>query len=285
MKRFGIWMGGIACLLMSIGVASTRGAEMSADQKDAAAKLQAKGGLVIPVAANSDALIVSLSTAGKNAGDADLALVKALPKVEQLDLRNTAITNAGLANIEGLATLTHLHLEGTAVTDEGLGHLKGLSALTYLNLYNTAVTDQGVAQLSDLKSLKRLYLWQTKVTDAGVAGLKKTLPELYVNRGEEMTLTTQPVALPAPDMKGKGKKPAAVTPEKKPEEKKPDDKKPAVAAGKPINSKCPLKGEDVDPAHVVVFEGKTIGLCCEKCEAKFAADPKKFIDKVVADVK
>ena len=289
MARFGIVFAVAACLAVSFAQA----AEMSAEQKDATSKLQGKGGLVIPVAANSDGLIVSLSTVGKNAVDADLALVKILPKVEQLDLRNTAITNAGLANIESLTGLTHLHLEGTGVTDEGLGHLKGLSALTYLNLYNTAVTDNGVAQLSGLKNLKRLYLWQTKVTDAGAAGLKKSLPELYVNRGEEMKMTTQP-ATPAPDMKGKGpkpavaapeKKPAVVAPEKKPEDKKPEDKKPAQASAKPINSNCPIKGEPVDPAHVVVFEGKTIGLCCEKCQAAFAADPKKYMDKVVADVK
>ena len=51
------------------------------------------------------------------------------------------------------------------------------------------------------------------------------------------------------------------------------------------NSKCPVSGKDVDPAHVVVFEGKAVGLCCDKCEAKFKADPKQFIDKFVADVK
>ena len=117
--------------------------ELSAEQKDVAAKLQAKGGLVIPVAANSDALVVSLSTAGKSAGDAELELVKKLPKVEQLDLRGTAVTDKGLGSLDGLSALTHLHLENTAVTDEGLTHLKGLSNLQYLNLYNTAVTDKG----------------------------------------------------------------------------------------------------------------------------------------------
>lgn len=39
------------------------------------------------------------------------------------------------------------------------------------------------------------------------------------------------------------------------------------------------------PDHVVVLEDKAIGLCCEKCQAKFEAEPKKFIGKVVADVK
>jgi YHS domain-containing protein len=289
--------------LTGLLVSSAR-AEMTAEQKDAAAKLQAKGGLVIPVAANNDALIVSLSTVGKNAGDADLALVKILPKIEELNLRTTAITNNGLANIEGLTTLTHLHLESTGITDEGLSHLKGLSGLTYLNLYDTAVTDKGLAELSGLKNLKRLFLSQTKVTAAGAGALKKALPELYVNRGEELAITTQPAPAPEkkedpkavkkPDAKPEVKpdaKPAEKKPEdKKPEDKKPDDKtpadkKPEQASAKAINSKCPVSGEEVDAAHVIAFEGKNIGFCCEKCEAKFKADPKKFIDKVVADVK
>ena len=273
----------ITCTILT----SARAADMSPEQKDATAKLQAKGALVIPVAANSEALIVSLSTVGKNAGDADLVLVKALPKIEQLDLRNTAITNAGLVNLDGMAGLTHLHLEGTAVTDEGLAHVKGMTNLTYLNLYNTAVTDKGVAELSGLKNLKRLFLWQTKVTEAGVTGLKKSLPELYVNRGEEMAMTTQPVTPAKVEVKPEPKKEAAKPEDKKPEEKKPAQTTAAVTAtpAKAINTKCPVSGKDVDPAHVVVFEGKAVGLCCDKCEAKFVAEPKKYIDKVVADVK
>src|SRR5229473_1809174 len=129
MKRFGgwigIWIG--AVFVLSCASSGLHAAEMTADQKDAVSKLQAKGGLVIPVAANTDALVVSLATAGKSAGDAELALVKVLPKVEQLDLRGTAITDNGLANIEGLTTLTHLHLESTAVTDAGVAHIKGLT--------------------------------------------------------------------------------------------------------------------------------------------------------------
>ena len=168
MTRFRFLITAITCTVL----ASAQAAEMSPEQKDAASKLQAKGALVIPVAANSDALIVSLSTVGKSAGDADLALVKALPKVEQLDLRNTAITNAGLVNLDGMASLTHLHLEGTGVTDEGLAHVKGLGNLTYLNLYNTAVTDKGIAHLPKLKKPLALYLAECKsVTDGSIKSL------------------------------------------------------------------------------------------------------------------
>ena len=74
---------------------------LTPSQQDAVAKIQAKGGLVIPLAANSDSLVVSLATAGKQAGDSELDLVKQLPKVVQLDLRNTAVTDKGLASLQG----------------------------------------------------------------------------------------------------------------------------------------------------------------------------------------
>jgi hypothetical protein len=207
--------------------------------------------------------------------------------------------------------------------------------------------------LKGLKNLKKLYVWQTKVTDAGVAGLRKSLPGVYVNHGEELAITTQP-AQPIPEAKVAAATPAAApaapTPAPAPKPKavaapaavaaaptKPpvaaaapeisleqtlaDTKaaidaqanaakaqidaqaaaakaaidakylgaksqaKPQSAGVKPINTKCPLSGEAVNPLRTVVFEGKVIGLCCEKCQAKFAADPKKYIDKVVADAK
>ena len=83
-------------------------------QQEAADKLKAKGASVMQLAADSDLLSVDLGIAGKAVGDAELALVKELPKVSELDLHGTSITDAGLANIEGLATLARLHLEKTA---------------------------------------------------------------------------------------------------------------------------------------------------------------------------
>ena len=315
---------------------------LTPSQQDAVAKIQAKGGLVIPLAANSDSLVVSLATAGKQAGDSELDLVKQLPKVVQLDLRNTAVTDKGLASLQGMSSLESLHLEGTAVTESGLANLKNLSSLQYLNLFNTAVTDQGVANLAGLKNLKRVYLWETKVTDSGVAELKKSLPGVYVNHGEELAITTKPAepiaeqkvaatpvaAAPAPAPKpvappatvAAAPKPTVAAPPEISLEQTIAEAKAAIdaqassakasidaqaaaakaaidakylgaksqapaAAVKPINTKCPISGEAINPLRTVVFEGKVIGLCCEKCQAKFAADPKKYIDKVVADAR
>ena len=41
---------------------------------------------------------------------------------------------------------------------------------------------------------------------------------------------------------------------------------------KPVNTKCPVSGEDVDAEHIVAYT-KVVGVCCKKCKAKFEKDP------------
>jgi YHS domain-containing protein len=227
--------------------------QLTPQQQEAANKLTAKGGLVIPLAADADSLVVSLNMAGKQATDEDLAQLKNLPKISQLNLANTAVTDAGLAHIGGLSNLTHLHLEKTAITDAGLSNLKNLSSLVYLNLYSTNITDAGLANLSGLSNLKRLYLWQTKVTAGGAENLKKSLPNVVINRGEELA-----VIVPKPP-------------------------EPSSASAKPINTVCPVSGKAVVLANTLAYEGKTIGFCCDKCPKEFEKDPKKFAANIKAD--
>src|SRR4051812_39846002 len=209
-------------------------------QQESVNKIAAKGGLVMQLANDSDLLVVNLSLAGKQTTDAELVEVKNLPKVSQLNLANPAVTDAGLANVAGLTELTSLHLEKTAVTDAGLANLKNLAKLDYLNLYGTGVTDGGLANLSGLKNLKRLYLWQSKVTDAGVASLKKAVPSVVVNRGEELAIVVKPPE-PAPD------KAAASSA--------------SASASKPLNSLCPVSGKAVVLPNVLTHEGKLVGFC------------------------
>ena len=252
--------------------ASAAPVQFTPPQQESVNKITAKGGLVMQLANDSDALVVNLSLAGKQATDAELAELKNLPKIAQLNLANTAVTDAGLAALAGMGDLTSLHLEKTAVTDAGLTHLKNLAKLEYLNLYGTAVTDAGVANLSGLKNLKRLYLWQTKVTDAGAAGVKKAIPGVTVNRGEELATVvkpaeTQPAAKPAAGAAAAG----AVTA--------------APAGAKPVNSACPVSGKPVVAENVLLYEAKAVGFCCDKCPNAFKKDPAKFAAKINADVK
>src|SRR5688500_18536466 len=249
-----------ACLILLLAalVPSAIAAEVkfTPPQQEAVNKLNAKGISVMQLASDTDALVVNASLAGKTATDAEVALVKDLPKVAQRNLATTAVTDAGLASIAGLTDLTMLHLDRTAVTDAGLVHLKGLSNLVYLNLYNTPVTDAGLAHLAGLKNLKRLYLWQTKVTDAGVNPLKASVAGLTVNRGEELTIVPPKV-----------------------DEKKPEAK-PVAAAGKAINEKCPVTDTPPAAQSTAVHEGRTVAFCCNNCPETFKKEPAKFLAKL-----
>jgi hypothetical protein len=277
----------VHCLLMlvsasvsSLAFAGDIPAGLTAAQVEAADKLKAKGGTVFQIAVDTDALSVGLAPAGKNISDSDLELVKILPKVQQLNLAGTAITDAGLSHIAGLTAVAELHLENTKVTDAGLGHLRGWTNLTYLNLYNTSVTNAGLAQLHQLKNLKRLYLWQTKVTESGAADLKRALPDVVINRGEEAIAALIAVDATKIIEKLAAEKAVAdkIAEEKRAAEKKAREEK---LAKTPDNTKCPVSDNVLDAEmKKIIHEDVLIGLCCEKCLGEFYKDPKKYTAKL-----
>lgn len=159
--------------------------KLTAAQQAVVDKVKALGGTVLRVAANSDAHEVAFHLSSNKNIDAALGLLKTIPNVTKLNLAGTDVSDAGLAQIAELNTLKHLHLEQTSIGDSGLDHLKGLANLEYLNLFGTQVTDQGLNELKALTNLKKLYLWQSKATKIGANDLAKSIPNLYVNTGEE----------------------------------------------------------------------------------------------------
>ena len=53
---------------------------------------------------------------------------------------------------------------------------------------------------------------------------------------------------------------------------------PASTQPAPVNKKCPISGEDVDPkGKTVTYKGKTVGFCCDDCVEKFNKDPEKYL--------
>ena len=48
-------------------------------------------------------------------------------------------------------------------------------------------------------------------------------------------------------------------------------------ANAPINKKCPIGGDDVDPKVTCVYKGQTIGFCCPDCVAEFKKNPEKYM--------
>ena len=56
---------------------------------------------------------------------------------------------------------------------------------------------------------------------------------------------------------------------------------PAASSAAPVNKKCPVSGDDVDPkGKTIVYKGKTIGFCCNDCIDLFNKNPDKYADKI-----
>ncbi|HEY6906384.1 MAG TPA: YHS domain-containing protein, partial [Ignavibacteriaceae bacterium] len=58
-----------------------------------------------------------------------------------------------------------------------------------------------------------------------------------------------------------------------------------VGTDKPVNTVCPVSGEEIDSKITYTYNGKTYGLCCNKCLKKFKADPEKYISRMKSDEK
>src|SRR5207244_13438341 len=65
--------------------------------------------------------------------------------------------------------------------------------------------------------------------------------------------------------------------------KKEDAKK--EDAKKPINTKCPVQGDDIDPDVTTTYKGKTVAFCCKDCIKDFKKDPEKYMKQIAADNK
>ncbi len=58
-----------------------------------------------------------------------------------------------------------------------------------------------------------------------------------------------------------------------------------VVDNKPVNTVCPVSGEDIEDGVTTTYNGKTYALCCKSCLKKFTKDPEKYISKLNEDGK
>jgi hypothetical protein len=111
-------------------------------------------------------------------------------RIGELELVNTAVTDAGLRHLKKMTMLRHLRIRKDArnvllvgseppptITDAGLVHLKGLTQLWTLDLDGLPVSDAGLDAIKNLPTLMSLGLNRTEVQGANLARLK-SLPRL-----------------------------------------------------------------------------------------------------------
>jgi len=231
-------------------------------------KIASAGGIAQSVSLEQDADLLTVKFAYlKTLSPENVKTIEPVASnVASLTFEGSALDDAAASALTAMPKLTRLNLKDTKITDAGLSAMPKLETLEWLNLFGTGVTDNAIEGLKKYPTLKKLYLTGTAVTADGVAKIRAALPNTEVYSDHDGAFVFGPI-------------PEAPKPqnEQKPQEPEADD---TTSADQPVNDKCPVSGADINAGFVSTFDGKTIGFCCEKCKAKFDAEPTKFAAKL-----
>ncbi len=115
----------------------------------------------------------------REVGDADLAVLKRLPRLREVHLECTSVRGPGLVHLKKQKKLESLRLEANYLTDECAPHLANLTTLTELSLCrytnggfaDVSITDESLRVVDQFEKLEHLHLRGMRITDAGLAYL------------------------------------------------------------------------------------------------------------------
>ncbi len=118
---------------------------------------------------------------GTGVGDEACAALGVLPTLEDLDLRDCPVSDAGLASLVDLPKLKALRLSGKngecSVSDDGMEHVGKIKSLKVLAIDFLWVSEEGLEKLKELKELQELYLAGTTIGNDAI-GLLSQHPKL-----------------------------------------------------------------------------------------------------------
>ena len=136
--------------------------EVEAGSEQSIAALKKSGILALPVAANSNYLLINLRSIDPS--DKDLEALKSLKKqIVWFNASNLKNADALAGVLRDLTEIRVLHLNKTKFSDNGMTALKNLEHLQILNLASTAITEKGLENIKGLSELQKVYLYQSKV--------------------------------------------------------------------------------------------------------------------------
>lgn len=151
-----------------------------ADDAEAVAVVEA---LTEKLRRNAGGAITHVDLRGTDASDETLVAVGKLASLEQLDLRECGISDAGLEHLTALTKLKALRLSGKegdcSVSDDGMVAVGKLTSLKVLAIDYLWISEDGLGELAALKELQELYMAETTIADeaidvmAGFPNLKK----------------------------------------------------------------------------------------------------------------
>jgi Leucine-rich repeat (LRR) protein len=120
-----------------------------------------------------DGNVVGVSLASTSITDAEVAVLKEFPQLEELSLRNTQVSNLGATHL-AIPSLQVLDVGHTLLSDPALAFLGKNENLRKLDMAHTLVEGPGLAALANLAHLEELNLASSALTDEGLEHIGKT---------------------------------------------------------------------------------------------------------------
>jgi uncharacterized membrane protein len=143
-------------------VSSVPEGEVEKGSSESIESLKKSGILALPVALNSNYLLINLRGIDPSAKDLD-ALKSLGKQIVWFNAANVKNADALAPLFRDLKEIRVLHLNKTNFSDKGMAELKNLSHLQTLNLANSAVSENGLESIKGLKELHNVFLYQSKV--------------------------------------------------------------------------------------------------------------------------
>lgn len=160
----------------------------------AAARIVERGGRALAVAQGSNDYEVDVSRAAPPWGDDDVDRLRELgAAIVELNLAGSAIGDAGVARLPAMDRLERLRLDGTRVTGAAVERLLAMPRLASANFVGTGLDDDGLVRLTAHPTLIRVYVWRTKVTADGAQRAKRIRPTLDIVGAAESAPSIAPV--------------------------------------------------------------------------------------------
>jgi len=116
--------------------------------------------------------VVAVDLRGAWIHDSQMIELARMPKLEQLDLSHTRITDEGMLYLKTAPGIVDLNLFYTEqITDQGMNAIKTWKSLKRLNLRGTRISDGTLETISHLTQLEALDIANTQITDNGLDSL------------------------------------------------------------------------------------------------------------------
>ena len=135
-----------------------------------------------------DGNAVAVNLRGSWIYDSQMLELARMPRLEQLDLSHTRISDEGMMYLRSAPGIVDLNLYyAEQITDQGMSAIKDWKHLKRLNLRGTRISDGTLETVSHLVQLEALDVANTPVTDNGLDSLitLTNLKELSLGRRRE----------------------------------------------------------------------------------------------------